>query len=306
MQTNLQIRARSKQPIQGFSVMELLVAVSIMSFIVFALYQMFNQTQKALRGNISQVDVLESGRAALDLISRELEQMGASGMAGTTNLYVGSIPAVAPVVQSDLDERLALRTNVLQEFYFLSRRTNNWVGTGYRIIGAQNGVGSLYRFSVSTNYRFLSPIMMSGAYFLADPTNRLTGMLSTNFHRVADGIVHFRLQAFDSDGQRLGYDTTNTYPRYRALKESSRQPLVPPSYNVILREDVARQTKLIFLNNALPAYLELEFGVLEPGTLAQYESIRTASASSAQDFLRKRANKVHLFRQRIPVRTAWQ
>ena len=54
----------------AFSIMELLVAVSIMTFIVYALYQMFHQTQKALRGNITQVDVLESGRAALEMMSR--------------------------------------------------------------------------------------------------------------------------------------------------------------------------------------------------------------------------------------------
>jgi hypothetical protein len=293
----------------AFTVMELLVAVSIMSLIVYALYHMFNQTQKALRGSITQVDVLESGRAALDMIGRELEQMTATGIAGTTNLYVGCIPAVAPVVQSDLDEQQPLRTNVLQEIFFVSRRTNTWVGTGYRILGAQNGVGSLYRFTVSTNYRFISSNNLSGAYFTADPTNRATGTLSTNFHRVADGVIHMRLLAYDPQGRRIGVETTNFFhPQYRVLRQSLRQASLPvaATNNVILREDVARQTRLIFLSNALPAYLELEFGVVEPDTLVQYDSMRLASASVAQDFLKKRADKVHLFRQRIPIRTAWQ
>ncbi|MBI2947640.1 MAG: hypothetical protein HYY23_08330 [Verrucomicrobia bacterium] len=292
--------------------MELLVAVSIMSLIVYALYHMFNQTQKALRGSITQVDVLEAGRAALDMIGRELEQVTATGVAGATNLYAGSVfigstPAIAPVVQSDLDEQQPLRTNVLQELFFLSRRTNTWVGTGYRVIGAQNGVGTLYRFTVSTNYRFISANNLSGAYFTADPTNRATGLLSTNFHRVADGVIHLRLLAFDPQGRRIGVETTNFFhPQYRVLRQSLRQASLPVgANNVILREDVARQTKLIFLSNALPAYLELEFGVVEPDTLVQYDSMRLASASVAQDFLRKRANKVHLFRQRIPIRTAW-
>ncbi|MBI4658488.1 MAG: hypothetical protein HY735_06515, partial [Verrucomicrobia bacterium] len=162
--------------------MELLVAVSIMTFIIYALYQMFNQTQKALRGNITQVDVLESGRAAREMLSRDLEQISASGLAGTTNLYAASIPAIPPLVQLDLDEQRALRTNMLQEFFFLTRRTNAWIGTGYRVIGAQDGIGTLYRYTVSTNYRFLSSNNLSGAYFTADLTN--------HFHRVADGIIH--------------------------------------------------------------------------------------------------------------------
>ena len=293
---------------RAFTVMELLVAVSIMTIMVFALYHMFNQTQKALRGNITQVDVLESGRATLDMISRELEQLTASGIGGATNLYVGSTPAVTPVVQLDLDEKQVLRTNVLQELFFLSRRTNTWVGTGYRVIGAQNGVGTLYRFTASVNYRYLSN-NFSAAYFTADPTNRATGLLSTNFHRVADGIIHLRLLAFDPQGRRIGVETTNFFhPEYRVLRQNIRQLGLPANNpnNVVLREDVARLTKLIFLSNALPAYLELEFGVVEPDVLAQYDSMKIASASVAQEYLKKRANKVHLFRQRIPIRTAIQ
>jgi hypothetical protein len=244
------------------------------------------------------------------MISRELEQLGASGLAGATNLYVGSIPIVAPVVQSDLDERLPLRTNVLQEFFFLSHRTNSWIGTGYRILNAQNGVGTLYRFTVSTNYRRLTPFNLSGLYFTSDPTNRATGTLSTNYHRVADGIIHMRLLAFDSFGQRLGVETTNFFPNYRVARQNIRQQLIPRGgtndVNVVLRQDLAGQTKLIFLSNALPAYLEVEFGVLESDALAQYESLRGASANSALNFLQKRASRVHLFRQRIPIRTAWQ
>ena len=46
----------------GFTVTELMVAVSLMSLIVFALYAMFNQTQKAMRANEAQVDSTERGR----------------------------------------------------------------------------------------------------------------------------------------------------------------------------------------------------------------------------------------------------
>ena len=134
----------------AFSLVELLTAVSIMMVIIFTLYSMFNQTQKALRANITQVDVMESGRAAAEVLGRELEQMAACNLAQTINLYAGLTP-IAPLMQTDLDEKRALRTNVLQEFFFLSRQTNKWVGTGYRVMRAESGVGTLYRYSASTN-----------------------------------------------------------------------------------------------------------------------------------------------------------
>ena len=62
------------------------------------------------------------------------------------------------------------------------------------------------------------------------------------------------------------------------------------------------QTEFIFRSNALPAYLELELGVLDQTTFDQYRSI--ANAEIARQFLENQAGKVHLFRQRIPVRHA--
>ncbi|MBM3833136.1 MAG: hypothetical protein FJ403_07670 [Verrucomicrobia bacterium] len=296
----------------GFSLLELLVAVSIMIVIVYALYQVFNHTQKALRGNITQVDVLESGRAALEMISRELEQLSASRLSAGTNLYAGLIPS-PPLVQTDLDETRILRTNVLQEFFFLSSMTNRWVGTGYRVIGADDGIGTLYRFSISTNVHRLTSTNLSREFMTLEMTNRVTRTISTNFHRVADGIVHLRLAAFDPEGRRMGFETTNFYPTYNILRQNIRLQQLPwsnlrngdwQSANVVLRQDPVAQTKLLFLGNALPAYVDLELAVIEPDALAQYESMRVGPPSVARKFLEKRASKVHLFRKRIPIRTA--
>ena len=64
----------------AFSLVELLLAVSLMSVIVFGLYSMFNETQKALRSNVRQVDVLEAGRAAIELLVSDLEQASSPGL----------------------------------------------------------------------------------------------------------------------------------------------------------------------------------------------------------------------------------
>ena len=127
----------------AFSLIELMTAVSIMLVIIFTLYAMFNQTQKALRANITQVDVLESGRAASEMIGREIEQLAACQLAETTNLYVAMMPA-SPLTLMDVNQDLKqppLRTNILQEFFFLTRQTNKWVGTGYRVMGALGAPG---------------------------------------------------------------------------------------------------------------------------------------------------------------------
>ena len=62
-----------------------------------------------------------------------------------------------------------------------------------------------------------------------------------------------------------------------------------------------------FRSNALPAYLELELGVLEPETMRQYKQILADGDSvRAQNFLSKRIAKVQIFRKRIPLRTVAQ
>ena len=59
-----------------------------------------------------------------------------------------------------------------------------------------------------------------------------------------------------------------------------------------------------YLNRvALPAYVEVEIGVLEPATLAKFRA-RTNDLPAARDYLSKHVGQVHLFRQRIPIRPA--
>ena len=57
----------------------MLVTVSVMTMIIYVLYALFDTTQSALRKNAAQVDVNEGGRAAMEMIVRELSQMEVSG-----------------------------------------------------------------------------------------------------------------------------------------------------------------------------------------------------------------------------------
>ena len=52
-----------------------MVVTALLSVIVLGLMAMFTQTQRAFRTGMAQTDVLESGRMAADLLTRELEQI---------------------------------------------------------------------------------------------------------------------------------------------------------------------------------------------------------------------------------------
>jgi hypothetical protein len=325
MQTRISNRKAAGAVVGAFSLIELLTAVSIMVTIIFALYAMFNRTQQALRANMTQVDVLEAGRATAEMVGRDLEQLSACNLPFVTNLYTRlSLVPSAPMVQVDTAQSPLtppLRTNVLQELFLLSRETNNWVGTGYLVGGPESvyGVGTLYRYTVSTNYRRLDTNFIS-QFTTASLTNPVTGLLSTNFSRLADGVVHFRLTAYDPDGRRMSWDSTNTYPSYHLLRLTrGGQPTGPFSSNSVSkasdanlilqpdpRDPTGLQTRLSFVSTAVPAYLELELGVLENATYKQFQSLEDSPPQVAQAFLRKQAGKVQLFRQRIPIRTVQQ
>src|SRR5947207_12610645 len=53
----------------GFSLIEIMVTVSLLTFIILGLLLMFNQTQRAFRTGMTQTDVLEAGRATMDMLS---------------------------------------------------------------------------------------------------------------------------------------------------------------------------------------------------------------------------------------------
>ena len=47
----------------------MLVVMALLSLIVLALMAVFNSTQTAFRASVTQTDILEAGRAAMDLIA---------------------------------------------------------------------------------------------------------------------------------------------------------------------------------------------------------------------------------------------
>lgn len=260
---------------RAFSLIEIMVAVTLLAVITVGLLSMFYHTQKAFRLGAGQVDVLEGGRSTMQLLAQDLQEMSPSHLPGVANFE--ALPIGNAWLDMDLPGGI-YRTNLIQDISFLSRRGKEWVGVTYRVDHDDRGAGTLYRASYSTNpslphatmpvrdWMVVSNLFIAitnGATLSTDPA-----VHDPNFHRIADGIVHLRIRgAYNSRGQ--------LYPE-----------AAPGVYG---------------FTNEVPAYVDLELGILDPKGLAQFDA-RTATAT-ARTFLANQAYRVHLFTQRIPVRS---
>ncbi len=272
----LAARPASRDACSAFSLLEIMVAVSLLVVIMLGLLAMFTQTQKAFRAGMTQVDVLEGGRAAADLISRELEQL-TPAYTWATNFYVRVQPApYSPLLQPLPGFGNVVRTNVLEDVFFLMRQNQTWYGVGYRVVPLGADVGSLYRF-VATSNIYQDPVGLMRLFANANP---LTGM-----NRFLDGVVHFKVRAFDRSGA--------------LISPTASPPNIPPNAFANWMPAVSDVGFYEFTSNAVPAYVELEIGILESPALERYKSFGSAKAQQA--YLQRLAGQVHIFRRRIPI-----
>jgi prepilin-type N-terminal cleavage/methylation domain-containing protein len=278
---------------RAFTIVELLVAISILTLIVLVLYGLFDQVQKALRSNIAQVDVHEGGRAGMELMSREMEQIQAGNILTNVNLFTRFFPAIPnrQALPNPGEERL----NALEEVFFLSRWNKHWIGTGYRVLAinsngipvdfARTGVGTLCRYSLSNHVANVrSPSLYSRVMDVVPSKTNFA-----NFQRVIDGVIDFRVRAYDRNGMLI----TNNF-------NTNILSGLFVSTNLFFNNDV--EYGYAFTNKALPASLEIQLAVLEPQVLERYRSYPNATVAS--NYLARQAGAIHLFQQRVPIHMA--
>jgi type II secretory pathway pseudopilin PulG len=279
----------------AFSLVEVLVVVTLLSLIVLALMAVFNTTQRAFRASITQTDVLESGRAAMDLITTDLRQMSPS--AGVSNSLVavlnGFVPVnfyasnnfnLQPLVQTmTASLNNPQRTNVLENFFILSRENQTWTGTGYVVDpNSTNFVNPLYRFSISTNVQAASPAVLY--------TNFANRVFNANFNGMShlmDGVVHLTVRAYDPNG----YWMTNTY--------NFADEQISTNNNVLFAFPSLGEVGFYMFSNTLPASVEIQLGALEDRTLQRAESLGNSLTRS--NYLALQSGKLHIFRQRVMI-----
>jgi len=296
VQTDGSLDPRPSTLDHAFTLVEVMVVVSLLSLIVLALMAVFNSTQRAFRASITQTDILEGGRATMDLITSDLRAMSpsagvsnylANGNSAVANILNGLVPVnffvstnfnYQPLVQS-LVASGQQRTNVLEDFFILSRNNRTWTGTGYVVdTTSTNYLNPLYRFSMSTNVQAASPASLF-TNFLNSP---LTG---PGWSHLMDGVVHLTVRAYDTNGVWM----TNGYVN----------PLNAMIRNVVFQPSTLGEVGFYMMSNTLPVSVEVQLGALEDRTLQRAESFGNSLTRS--NYLAGQSGQLHIFRQRVSI-----
>jgi hypothetical protein len=289
---------------------------------VIGLFAMFNQTQRAFRLGMTQSDILEAGRAVTEMIPRELEQTAPS-YRNAVNFSVVMIPNSAPLppLTQSLPGTTLARTNLLQDCFILQRQNQSWIGIGYcvrtndstgrlwlpEVSPGKLGAGTLYRFATSTNNLRADGLRSDPSQLYVDFRNACVpgAAASTNATRICDGVVHFRLRAFATNGFPLFGDSlnlANTNACFRTNSLTLGYSLVRQTLAVPNLDYPDNWSGLYFASNAVPATVEMELGLLEQSAWDRYNSIGNDAARLAYIQREDISSRVHLFRQRIPIR----
>jgi hypothetical protein len=307
LKTTFPINLLSRPPrrCRALTILEMLVSTALLSFIVLGLTAMFIQTQKAFKTGIKQATVTDAGRAIIDMIAADFSQMANGQLTNQTAVNSGifNYPNMDwyRVLGYDLVQSqngVPFRTNELEDIFAMVQTNNNWLGVGYSVSNwftsggaAIPGVGTLYRYTTNVT----GPLTTSNANFLyPNFYSAVSTGTFTNFHRIADGVVHLKIYAYDTNGyenqNEVPYDygavTTNLeYPNL-VWVINPLNPLGPP----------IQQT------NFVPHSIDIELGILEPEAFEHARALFTSGATTAaEQYLASAAGQVEIFRQHIII-----
>ena len=279
----------------AFTLIEIMVAMALLTVIVIGLMAMFSQTQRAFRAGMAQTDQLEGGRMLSDLIYQDLRQITPTMQTNGVNFFA-QIPNYAPAEEVLPGGSNILRTNIFQDIFFTKRQNQTWSGVGYFVRTNASyyanvaPVGTLYRFQRDVHDSDFTGTNVYGTFLsFLNATNNPNSTNLPNLSKLLDGVVEFHVRCYDKYGNWItngSLISTNEFIR------------VTNSFN-IAPGDVEFYG---FSNNLAPAYVELEVGVLEPAVLRRLQSIPSAITQS--NFLANHAGNIQMFRQRVAIRNA--
>ena len=292
----------------GFSLVEILLVMALLSLIMLALMSVFNSTQSAFRSSVTQTDVLEGGRATMDLMSSDFRQMSPSGgyMEPPTPLNVepglnsGNFAPYDPVNfwLSDPSGTVTnsligvsngqTRTNQVQSFFILSRVNDVWKGVGYFVdTNSTTSIDPLYRYDSSILPGRPTAWQIYSNYLTVFNSNIQT-ISDTNIyiHHLLDGVLHLNVRAFDTNGVVL----TNGYAFGQGTNVNNAR-FYPPA---------GGEVAMYMCSNTLPAAVEIQMGVIEDRTLQRASSMAMGGPVQI-NYLAQQAGKLHLFRQRVTI-----
>ena len=277
----------------AFSLIEIMIAVSLLALLIVGLLAMFFQVQRAFRAGTTQADIMEGGRATMSLLVRDLQEMAASQIDLSPLYYITNfvvVPGEGVQWRYQVLPNGDHRANLLQELALLSRNGDEWTGISYRLSNSLSGVGTLYRIVEPTNQQTLfyqqSNALLHLSRVVSEPT-----YANPAYHRVVDGVVNLTFTAYDSEGLPFNtYFNTNTY-------------------NHRFDSTAGPGGVYAFMADALPAYVDIELAVIEPSPLTKFKARWELDLDASlvhpwksTNYLAARIGQTHVFRQRVPIR----
>ncbi len=283
----------------------MLVSTALLAFIVLGLTAMFVQTQKAFKSGIRQSNVTDGGRAVMDMIAADISQLSDPHFTNVTfpTNFSGAPPTLywacySPLNLVQWENNAPFRTNQLDDIFMTVQTNAQWLGIGYSVSnwftngsgGAIPGVGTLYRYFSSTN----APLSTNN-YLFANFSQQVAYGLYTNtyFHRIADGIVHLKITAYDADGNEMVWEPNYDLNGINSGFTNMQYPVIETNaFNVVV-------------TNYLPHSVDIELGMLEPEAFEQARALYTSGATvAASNFLANAAGQVQVYRQHIIIPAA--
>jgi prepilin-type N-terminal cleavage/methylation domain-containing protein len=294
----------------GFSLVEVLVVIVILGLIVLVLMSVFGSTQRAFRASVTQTDVLQGGRAAVELITSDLRTaapcdgfsvgttdpflVGALAKDGVNFFVTNNAGSYVPLALS-LPGSSFMRTNLLQMFFVLGHQNTKWTGVGYFVNNASTtSLYPLYRYYMETNS------VVNPAVLFTDFIGTIAGDINannfTNLSHVMDGVVHLVVRGYDNNGILM----TNGWSPTQMISGLPRNTCFTPPYPASWGE-----VGFTMSSNAVPATVELQMAVLEDRALQRATSLGTGSAPAPGNpqwnYLQAQSGHVHVFRERVTI-----
>ncbi|HSI84577.1 MAG: type II secretion system protein J [Candidatus Methylacidiphilales bacterium] len=170
----------------GFTLVEVLVAMTILTFIVLILTQLLGQSTRAWQQGINDTQHRQRARAALDFICRDLRKaMLPLDRSSQTSLRFEINPAGAAALSLQNAHSMFWQAPIATE-----TSKGNLAEVGY-FVQWIDGKAALYRF-------FLNP--SDAGYNLADPNAAVSTVTDWNRYLFLENVIGMWIKSYDRNG----------------------------------------------------------------------------------------------------------
>ena len=114
-------------------------------------------------------------------------------------------------------------------------------------------------------------------------------------HRIADGVVHLKITAYDADGNEMYYE-----PYY----DLNGMLLGRDCRCCNTRSSAHTDQYFVYVTNYLPHSVDIELGILEPEAFEKARSLAAGGTVAASNYWPRRLGQVEIFRQHIIIPAA--